>query len=569
MEGTISRLRELDRAHYLAALAFILFAVAAGIFEQKREWLLADDQITTSAMVLKDINSELFPNDPVLSSDRYKIYAPPVRIILKIATNLSGGDVEQGSRLVIPFLLIVFLFFMYLLLNELTHNSLVSFVVSLAAASRRPTLPDSFFGIWGMQSVFARTFFLAFLPLVFWLFWRYRHDRRVVWSFLLLGVISNFHPTGGYTMTPILLLTLLFCRGFNRDTIIDLFIGGVLAVVGIFPFILDYLNYPRDYLVGNDILSAVTLYPVSPDRFTGKGYLLPIPSELLIKALSVGADVIFFTLLAFIIRWRQRSAEDGFVVKIILSVLIVTVGGTALLQLWGWFRGETVWYSELMRGFRFIFIPLFIGVAFFLKSLFSIVTVLRLRWIYFAAFSVIILVYPMLPNFQILLSFHEELPLAESVEEAEELEVLITAYFYRLGFNVLPRDVAVSFIASWTGIEPERVVELLAERDMEKQDYDEIAFWALENTAVDERIIINNPHFKIKAQRELGEQIIPDAVPEPIKACFEEEDQVCLVNEARNQDARYIIVEQTFPEVALPVVFKNSTYIVYEVVVET
>ena len=561
-------LSSINRKHYIALGLFFLYALVVGIFEFNRGLPLRDDQITTAAMVLKDLDPNLFPNDPVLGGTNYQIYAPPVRWLMGVATRLTGGDVEDGARLLVPFLLMVFLSSMYLLLNEFTDRSLVSFVVSLAAASRRPTFPDTFFGVWGMQSILARSFFLAFLPLVIWLFWRYRHDRRVIWSFLLLGLISNFHPTGGYAMTPILLLTLLLIRGINRKTIIDLAAGGLMAVVGIFPFLFDYMNHPSELLVGSEVLGAVALYPVSAERFTTRGYVLPIPSGILIKTLSNFADLIFLTLMAFLIRWRTKNDEDAFILKLAFSVLVVTIGGTALLQLFGWLRGEPVFYSEIMRGFRFVFIPLFIGVALFLEGLFKVVSIPKLKWFYFAAFSLVVLILPMKNNAAIVLSYHQDRELAENVEIEAALDEVIVLYLDRIGFNILPKGVAANAVTMLTGIESERAAELLADQVKARDDYDEIATWVQENTAVDERVLINRSHFKLKSHRELGEQIIPDVIPEAVSACFENADPACLVAEARNQQAGYIIVVRAFPEITLPIVFENDTYIVYEVKVE-
>ena len=554
----------INRLHLLAAAFFLGYAVLVGLVELNRSWRLVDDQITVAAMVLEDVKPELFPNDPLLSNDFYKIYAPPVRAILGVSVKVIGA-VEAGHRLLVPFLSFIFLLTFYTLIYNFIDNIPISAFISIAAVPMRRIIPNSFFGVLGMEALYARTFFHALVPLVILLFWRWRDSRKIVWAFLLLGIVSNLHPTGGYTMTPMLAIALIVYRGIKKQTFIDLALGLTLALIGISPFIWDYLTYPQDLLVENGLLSAVALYPVSSDRFAGRGYVFPLPPALIIKSLIVGLDVLLFSTLGVLIKWKSKSDHGRFVIALAIGALGASLGGTALLQLLSWLQGETLWYSELIRGTKWIYFALFLGTALFFNEIRQIISKPMMRKFYMLVFGIFLLFYPLIPAVQIIRDYREQRSMVTG-DELVQLEVGTAAWLYRAALEPLPDSLAASVAAPVLKVSAAEANDLMQQAALEDRDYEAIGQWVVENTAVEDRVLAQNPHFKLISERELGEQIIPDAIPEDVDRCYDEQDSSCLIAAAENHQAEYIITNQAFPNLPLPIVFENITYRIYKVV---
>jgi hypothetical protein len=546
-------------------MLFLVVSIVLGLFEQNRQLTLVDDQITTASMVLKDQNPALYPQDPTFSDGRYRIYIPALRAIINFATQLAGNNIEAGHRLLVPLILFVFLCSFYILLVSLTNNPGLSALISILAALQRPIMPSTFWGVWGLSSLYARSFFLAFLPLVIWLFWRWRSSWRVVWVFLLLGIISNLHPTGGYVMTPMLMLTLLLDRGLSQRAIGQILVGGTLALLGISPFVWDYLQYPRELLVGSDFLGgAVGLYPVDPARFQGQGYAFPIPWHTIRDSILIGGDVSMLAALAWLTRWRRKEPVDRFLLWLALAVLAVSFGGTAITQAFGWLRGNPVWYSEMMRGLRFIYLPLFAEVALLFGDLKQLIRYNKLRNFYILVLVVMMLLFPAMPFLQFRRIQYQKRQISDPEKASQTIQVSFD-WAYNHITRGLPDNLAVPLTAAMVKISPDQAKRLLVQAHTEDRDYAEIAEWTLSHTSPTERILIENPHFRIKTQRELGEQIIPDAVPPDIKICYQNYDPDCLVTAAATHRAGYIITRQSFSALSLPLVFENSTYRIYVV----
>ncbi|MCI0645229.1 MAG: hypothetical protein L0332_01005 [Chloroflexi bacterium] len=101
---------------------FLILSLLTGLFENKRRLRLVDDQVILASMVLKDMDSALYPRDPVLADRHYRLYSPPARTILAATTRITG-EIEAGHRLVAPVLLFVFLTTFYMLLYSLTGHA--------------------------------------------------------------------------------------------------------------------------------------------------------------------------------------------------------------------------------------------------------------------------------------------------------------------------------------------------------------------------------------------------------------------------------------------------------------
>ncbi|MCI0645234.1 MAG: hypothetical protein L0332_01030 [Chloroflexi bacterium] len=556
---------KINRRHISALLVFFLISVSAGIIENRRQLFLRDDQIILASMVLKDMDPALYPHDPVLSSDHYRIYAPAVRAILVVATRITG-EIEAAHRLIVPVVLFVFLTAFYVFLHAVTGHAPVSILVAILAAPRRQILPASaFFGVFGIQSLLIRTFFLALFPLVLWLFWRWRDSNRVLWAFLALGVLANFHPTSGYSATVMLVALLLLHRGLSRQTILLVLAGGILALVGISPFLWSYANYPQELLVGGGLLPTVVLYPVTPERFAGRGYVFPIPSNSVLKSVLLGADVLLFSALALAMRWKRRGSEDRYIIHLIASVLLATLGGTAALQLFGWLRGQPVWHAELMRGMPFIYFPLYVATALFFIELGRVISRPFPRRFYVLAFAAILLFFPLIPGLQLFRSLAEERQTAD-LKRVAAAEELVVGWFYQNTLRALPERARVPLVTLLARIPAGKAAQLIEKARLRNQHYRAVGNWLLANSAVTDRVLAENPHVRLSAQRELGEQIIPDAIPSDVLECYEIRNVDCLVAAAGHHSARFIVVFQTFPALPLPVVFENGTYRIYEVV---
>lgn len=556
-------LGKINRLHLYAGVLFLGYAILIGIVEFNRSWRLVDDQVTVAAMVLKDIKPELFPNDPLLSNDFYKIYAPPVRGIIGAASILMG-DIEMGHRLLVPILALIFQITFYALIFSFVKNVPVSALITVAAVATRRSIPHSFFGVLGMEAIYARTFFLAFAPLVILLFWHWRDSRKVVWAFLLLGIISNFHPTGGYTMTPMLAIALILYRGIRVQTLVDLGLGLVMALVGISPFLFDYFNYPQELLVDNGLLSAVSLYPVSPERFAGRGYVFPLPPSLVAKSFMIGLDVLLFSLIALVIRWKSKSDHNRFIISLAIGALGASLGGTAFLQFVSWLQGETLWYSELIRGTKWIYFALFLGTALFFNEIRLLIPKSGKRRFYMAVFGCFLLFYPLFPAAQLIRGYWIERSIAAE-EDIPEMEAGMGEWLYRVLLDPFPESIAAPIAAPIIGVSTQEADNLLQLAALMDEDYQSLGDWFVDNSAVEDRILVQNPHFKLISERELGEQIIPDAIPVDVRACYEEQDSACLIEAAENHQAAYIVTSNSFPDLDMPVVFENLTYRIYKV----
>jgi hypothetical protein len=346
-------------------LLFLLMALLAW-WANSLEPHVSSDHINIATMVLKGQQPELFSRDLGFSDEgTFRFYTPAYRkLIAFLAT--STGDLLTAPRILTPILVSIYLCGAYLLFFVLTQHKRASLLTAILSLPAWPTLIDS----WGLdvpKNMLPRSVFLAFVP---WLtLGLIRTSHRFVstaLAFLAIGLLANLHPVSGFGFAQILLLTILFQNKFRPHAFARCAFFGIAAALPVIGFAVTYVSGTQvaeangvPYTITLDLLKyrIAGFFPFAQDRVIDTLTGLAVPAVL-----------------AFL-GWRLRrksgklDSRDLWFIWFSISTIIVSFGGTALIQLISLATESKPLVFDQMRTLRFIYLPLFAFAAYFVAHL--------------------------------------------------------------------------------------------------------------------------------------------------------------------------------------------------------
>jgi len=302
------------------AIVLLGFAVlaAANYFRLDH---LTSDQFTVGAVVQRQIDPELFQDDPTYGESRnYQWYLPWYRNLLVFLARLGGG-IAMGYWLLMAACSAVTLLGFWILFLRLDVDPLWAAGGAILTALPRLASGQEISGACAMETALPRTMFSMLLPIILLLFFR-SHVRgwRCVLSFLLIGLFANAHPISGMFLSIILLSVVLYIHRARLKGWLTAAGAGLAAAIGVLPFVLSFQwKHPAEPLEG------ALLGPVGP----------PIPDyELLNNTAVFALCVAPLAVTAWLVRRHYRKAGIPPAAEIsfwcvCITLAIAVVGGVA------------------------------------------------------------------------------------------------------------------------------------------------------------------------------------------------------------------------------------------------
>ncbi len=415
-----TRVRALSRGRGAAAVCALFLGVAVALsWSADPSFGFGPDQAGYNQWARELLSSAErgLPLHTVFVSAYNKSFA-----ILLAAGQLSVGDLTACYRLILLVSAFAYLWTMYLMLVHVLDDRPVAAVISVLSIVQRYTIGTSFWGMGEYQSILPRIVVLPVFPLAWLLFVRQVNSRRVLESFVVVALGLLLHLSAAYFYC-ILLSTYALHQARRRSwasvpslsvafallcfavvaatnpgwsqVMIDAGPAAALLTLAGLGLVLYYARFARSPAVGAVAvlyLIALFLLLATDHRFFrqagGAGAinpgnleslnaaiyarfgwtLFPISGATLGFALYNGGLVGGVGLYELVRRLRRCPTEREYLAgAYIVSVLAVSLGLTAALQLYCRISGRPDIVLELFRAFRFIFLPFYIYLGLFLQ----------------------------------------------------------------------------------------------------------------------------------------------------------------------------------------------------------
>ncbi len=350
--------------------------------------------------------------------------------ILLAAGQLLAGDLTACYRLILLVSALAYLAAMYVMLMKVLDDRAVAALTSVLSIVQRYTVGTSFWGMGEFQAVLPRIVVLPVFPLAWLLFVRHPRSRRVLESFLVVAVGFVVHLSAVYFFCILMLTYALYQARdalrqawrrvghsvLNLSVAASLLCFAIVAVtnpgwsrvmidtgpaaalltltgLGLVFYYSRFARHPAVAVVVVLYLGALFALLASDHRFfwqTAAGgnehgdlealnaaiyarfgwTLFPISGATLGFALFNGGIVGGVALWELVRRLRRGPAEhDRLAVSYMISVVAVSLGLTAALQLYCHISGRPYIVLELFRALRFMFLPIYIYLGLFLQRM--------------------------------------------------------------------------------------------------------------------------------------------------------------------------------------------------------
>ncbi len=317
-------------------------------------FVLNSDQTNYMVFYLKSTFPHLFGRDPVFADATMMAHYMPM--FLGLLKGVFGAFAYlPGLRLLQILLCSAYLLGFFALFHGLSGRPWVSAFITLLTCETIAIFPIETWGAGSVHTVLARTFFLIFLPLFYWGWWRFRQSpRQLVAVYGLMGLVGNLHPVSFATLIPPLLLAQCWMgRGRWQVWRLALLCGGA-ALLPMVPFLAHYLSHTQEgqALSPGDFALA----------FSGVSALFPFldPARLWNGPITVQMSAGWYLVGAWAL-WQTRRETD-------LGLLPFTA---ACVGVFGLYYGVTAWILlpnqilptliDLTRVLKFLMLP--IGIA--------------------------------------------------------------------------------------------------------------------------------------------------------------------------------------------------------------
>lgn len=339
--------------------------------------MLAHDKLNNELFMIKSANPELFANDIFLEGNTWHFFYVPFVELLRFANKFTGSS-EETYRIMVPISFFFFFFGMFVFLKHLGVNFFISIFTAVLSSVYIENVLHENWGIPGPSLFVHRHLALAFLPYVFFLFYKYFRQKHLPFAFLTLGIIGNIHPVSAFYITLAFLGTILWLGGINRENLKKIILCGLFSVLGILPFLIwHFFLYPPDSGGGIKFL-ADDLYLKA--FWTSQSHMSPQGMLLLYKRLFITYWYTFWPLfIVFILALWQRKKEGDESMKFMDKLSIAFFGITAIItfsisavqQLLQIFFKIPPFLMEEPRAFKFVYFILYLYLGIFLTYVFN------------------------------------------------------------------------------------------------------------------------------------------------------------------------------------------------------
>lgn len=207
---------------------------------------LSNDQYNIIPVCAKKDNPNLFQGDEIVGNLKGVNYYTPFFVDTVRLLAWPNHDYFRALNLLVLITTVVYMFGWWLLFS-LFGNKWIAAVGAFFVRGILWVPGNEFWGIAGIWTMVPRTVFLALLPWVIWLWFRYRRSY-VGWIFVsfLCGLLANVHPISGVAVAVGICggefaWTLAESKGV-KNALLKCLAGGTCMLAGAFPFVWTYLS---------------------------------------------------------------------------------------------------------------------------------------------------------------------------------------------------------------------------------------------------------------------------------------------------------------------------------------
>jgi len=227
----------------------------------------------------KLINNSLYSNDYFLSNF-YNFYPKPFLSVVAFFISVFGS-LERGLLVFAIITNIILWFSLYFLLFSVSKNKFWSIIITLCALFyTRPAYQTTWWGAFRPSGMIPRNLILAFTPLLVWYFMKFKDNKRIVYLFAFLGILTNLHSMSSLHLSIWFGVSYLLLGGVKKKIPI-LIKSGLWWLVLSSPYIYSYLT---SSFKAADVPAHIIEYRLSGYFLpklevvinTGKAFLVPL-----------------------------------------------------------------------------------------------------------------------------------------------------------------------------------------------------------------------------------------------------------------------------------------------------
>lgn len=373
-------LRQLTKVQWLVipGILFIIACVHYLVEKQLGFYVLNGDQYYHGVFALKQLHSTLFPLDPYYNDlSNFEAYTPLFLNILKPA--LAQYDLFTTFSFFQPWLGFSCLLTLFFLFYKLSGRPWLSMILALISATEIPAFPaDTWGGVLSIGFVIPRTFFLIFLPLIFYGWLRsYHQPKRLFLIYFAVGLLTHIHPVSGATLTLSFLLAQLIQERFSLKSLKTALLCGLSALIPVIPFAINYFgNTQEGYTIPPDTFPA--FLKATYDR------LLILDPRFIIHQFPVAMlEIAGWLGLGIWAYFKTRRQLPPLFVSFILAIFGVFVSYYLINQLLLIPQYIPPVLIDIPRVTKFFFLPLFAIFAIWLAQYQGKALALRIMLVFF------------------------------------------------------------------------------------------------------------------------------------------------------------------------------------------
>jgi hypothetical protein len=324
---------------------------------------LGGDEYLESIFALKQMNPSLYPLDPHYSNAaNFEMYTPFFLAILK--TGFKNIGLISTFAIMQPLLGFTYLVCMFILLYKLTGKFWLSLSMALISAPVVSTYPtENWGGALSRKYAIPRTFFLAALPIIFYLWIRFQEaPKKLPLVYLLIGLLTYMHPPTGAVLTAALLLAQIYLGQFSVKSITQAAVCGFSALIPVIPFAMHYFGSTQEgYRIPVEQFGLYLKAAFYRILFIDPHFIISyLPTALLEDAGWLGLGT-----WAFIKLKKSLNPVYG---MFVLSCLTIFIGYFAVTYLVLVPMHILPTLIDFTRVTKFIFLPVFIVVVLWLAQ---------------------------------------------------------------------------------------------------------------------------------------------------------------------------------------------------------
>ena len=458
-------MRPIPESRHVLAVAILAALSAAGGFLAWHDDRLSEEQYRAATAAAKRHQAELMTRDIIYGdSGVWRLQSPAFSRIYDEMMALGGHrDQLLPFRMMTGLVMMIYLCGMYALLVRQTLSWSVSVFISILSCTVMFTMGGAFWGVGPLASIQPGAICMALVPLVVLMYLKHLHEWPILIVFAAAGLLANVHVETAMNIVIVLLLAYVAQHRFSLRAWIMGGAGFLSAALAASPYLLYFYTLQEQMAPAHATVTAATA--AAAVRLADWEVLYPEMLGNLLSWAPLAAVLVVGGAAALFRIERFRTRDLGFWVRFMISSMMVAFGLQGASQALGMTTNTAPPILGFVKASALVMLPLYVLMAQALTNLFRILPEHRalVRW-GCAAF----MIGWMLPS--------------------DNLRVVRYA----------ATDTVTMFMNEAS---KPRYVQKHHERSQERQEMENIACWARQNTEPNAVFIVDHAEFRLYACR--------------------------------------------------------------------